>query len=146
MQNFIDFLIRHWELSGAFVVVLIYWIYTEILETREGKGINPVTLVHLLNRQKAILIDIRETAEFEKGHILGALSFPEKTLMADLNKLKKHQSNPVVLIDRQGMTVQKCLNKLTREGFKEIHYLKNGMQAWVQAKLPLEKGKNHAKN
>jgi len=141
MQHFTEFLARHWELAGAFVIVLIYWIYTEILEVRSGKGINPVTLVHLLNREKAVLIDMRETADFELGHILGALSFPEKTLMSDLNKLKKHQSKPIILIDRQGVSAQKYLNKLSQEGFKDIRYLKQGMDAWKQAKLPLEKGK-----
>lgn len=141
MQDFIDFGLRHWELSLAFILILVYWLVSEYLEHSGGHGVSPLQLVHLINREHGIVVDLRDADHFEAGHIMGAMSFPEKELMANLNKLKKYQSKPVILVDRSGAVSSKYLNQLITKGFTHTRYLKNGIHAWSQAKMPLEKGK-----
>ena len=138
-NELIKFISMHWELCLAFILIFIYWIISEILEFRSSRGISPAQLVHLMNREKAQIIDIRDTAVFETGHIINALSYPEKTLFDKLAGLKKYQSYPVILVDKQGISANKCINKFIAAGFEKAHYLKNGMAAWQQAKLPLER-------
>lgn len=147
MQDFIDFGLRHWELSLAFILILIYWLVSEYLEHSGGHGVSPLQLIHLMNREHGIVVDLRDADHFEAGHIMGALSFPEKELLASINRLKKYQSKPVILVDKTGAVSSRFLNQLISKGFTKTHYLKNGMSAWSQAKMPLEKGKkSNAKN
>jgi rhodanese-related sulfurtransferase len=150
MQDFTDFAIRHWELCLTFVLILVYWLVSEYLEHRGGHGITPVQLVHLMNRENAAVIDLRETKYFEEGHILGALSFPARHILDNLNKLKKYQSKSVVLVDNNGSASSRLLNQMIAKGFVHTKYLKNGLTAWNQQKLPLNKlekgGKSHGKD
>ncbi len=147
MQDFIDFGLRHWELSLAFILILVYWLVSEYLEHSGGHGVSPLQLIHLMNREHGVVVDLRDADHFEAGHIIGALSFPEKELMDSLNKLKKYQSKPVILVDKTGAISSRFLNQLIAKGFTQTRYLKNGIQAWSQAKMPLEKGKkSNAKN
>jgi rhodanese-related sulfurtransferase len=142
----INFLILHWELSLAFMVVLGYWIFSEIAELKSHHGVVPLQLVQLLNRESGVIVDIRDAKLFEEGHILGALNIAEKNLFDQLNKIKKHQTKPIILVDANGMNTPKHMNKLVTHGFEQIKYLKNGMQGWLEAKLPTEKGKANAKD
>jgi rhodanese-related sulfurtransferase len=146
MQEYIHFLIQHWELSLAFVVIFLYWVFTEWMESHSGHGIDSVHLVHLMNREHAVVVDIREAKSFEEGHILGSLSYPEKDFLKELNKLKKYRSKPLVLIDSKGIISSRIITKVIAAGFEKAKYLKNGMGTWKEAKLPLEKGKSNAKN
>ena len=119
MQDFIDFGLRHWELSLAFILILVYWLVSEYLEHRGGHGVSPLQLIHLMNREHGVVVDLRDADHFEAGHIMGALSFPEKDLMANLNKLKKYQSKPVILVDdvyTSGATTDACVATLLRAG------------------------------
>lgn len=137
-HDFITFIIAHWELSLAFVLILIYWIGAEIIEFLSTTGISPSHLVHLMNKENAIIIDIREAQPYEQGHILGALSYPEKTLFSQLDGLKRYQSGYLVLVDANGSQSNKIINKLIAKGFEKAHYLKGGLGAWRHEKLPLE--------
>jgi rhodanese-related sulfurtransferase len=139
MQDFIDFGLRHWELFLAFMLILVYWLISEYLENRGGHGVTALQLIHLMNREHGIVIDLRDADHFEAGHIMNALSFPEKDFMAHLNKLKKYQSKPVILVDKTGAVSSRFLNQLSAKGYTHTRYLKNGMHAWSQAGMPLEK-------
>jgi rhodanese-related sulfurtransferase len=139
MNDFISFVIRHWELWLAFVVILGYWLFFEIQEYCGGRGLSAQQVVHLINRDDAVVIDIREPEAYQRGHVLGAISVPEKKLLNELKKLKKYQRKPIILVDAQGLNANKYLNNLIKEGFQHVHYLKNGLQAWQQASMPLHK-------
>jgi len=139
MNDFMSFVIRHWELWLAFVLILGYWLFYEFQEHRSGRGLSPQQVVNLINRENAVILDIRDTEAFRRGHIIGALSFPEKNLLNEFKKLKRHQQKPVILVDAQGVMTNKYMKKFLQEGFQKIHYLKNGLQAWQQASMPLHK-------
>lgn len=137
-NDFIHFLMNHWELSLAFILILAYWIVSEIIEWQSTLGITPSHAVHLMNREGGVVVDLREAALFEKSHIIGSLNIPEKTLFDNLSGLKKHASKPVILVDVQGAHSNKIINKFIAQGFEKAHYLKGGIHAWIQEKLPLE--------
>lgn len=141
MHDFYLFLVKHWELSLAFCVIAGYWLFIEYLEWTDQWKIKPERLVHLMNVHKAHVIDLRERTAFEQGHILGAWSIPQKTLLTELPALKKKISkkSSVILVDQEGRHAKKSVPVFLNAGFQDVFYLEKGLQHWLKAGLPLEK-------
>jgi rhodanese-related sulfurtransferase len=138
-NEYVKFGLEHWELCLAFVMVLLYWIMSEAQEFFSKHGISASHVVTLMNHDDAVVFDIRDAEHFKKGHILGALSHPEKDILNDLAKLKKYYEKKVILVDINGQASNKLINKMIAGGFKEVFFLKNGMHAWTTEKLPIQK-------
>ena len=138
-NEYVKFALAHWELCLAFVMVLLYWILSELQDVLSKHSISAAHVVNLMNHNDAVIFDIRDEAHFKKGHILGALSHPEKTILSEAAKLKKYHNRKVILVDINGQASNKLINKLIAEGFNEIFFLKNGMHAWTLEKLPVTK-------
>lgn len=138
-NEYVKFALEHWELCLAFVVVFVYWIISEIQEMMGSHGISASHAVSLMNHHDAIVIDIRDAEHFKKGHILGAQSYPEKTILEKLGELKKYHDKKVILVDSNGQSSNRLLNKMIAHGFTEIFFLKNGMHAWTHEKLPVKR-------
>lgn len=139
MNEYKKFIIENWELCLAFVMVLLYWIASETQEFFSKHGISASHVVSLMNHHDAVVLDIRDKEHFKKGHILGALSYPEKEILSDLSKLKKYHDKKVILVDSNGQASNKLINKMIAGGFTEMFFLKSGMQAWTAEKLPVAK-------
>ena len=133
------FVKTHWELCLAFVLILVYWLASEVEEFFNQHSIGAAHVVKLMNHHHAVVIDIREKELFKHGHILGAVSFPQKELMDNLDKLKKYREKKIILVDANGKSANKILNKIIGSGCKEVFFLKNGLHAWHREKLPVEK-------
>jgi rhodanese-related sulfurtransferase len=95
--------------------------------------------VTLINRQHAMVLDVRDAAEFETGHLVDAKNIPVAELEKRLQELKKYQNKPVLVHCQRGARGAKACNILRAAEFKEIYHLKDGLDGWVEAKLPLVK-------
>ena len=93
--------------------------------------------VTLINRQHALVLDVRDTAEFATGHLADAKNIPVGELEGRLAELKKYQNKPVLVHCQRGVRGAKACNILRAAEFKEIYHLKDGLDGWVEAKLPL---------
>ncbi len=74
------------------------------------------------------LVDLRRPAEFEKGHLPGALRISPEDLpdrLAELNRGK-----PVILICSSGLRSRASVAILHHSGFLDLQYLAGGMEAW----------------
>jgi len=138
-NEYVKFALEHWELWLAFVMVLLFWVVSEIQEAMGKRGISAAHVVSLMNHDDATVIDIRDAEHFKKGHILGALSYPEKVILEKRDELKKYHDKKVILVDSNGQQSNRLLNKLLEQGFKEVFFLKNGMHAWTSEKLPVKR-------
>jgi rhodanese-related sulfurtransferase len=94
----------------------------------------------LINRRNAVLLDVRETQEYEGGRILNAVHLPQSQLAARGHELKKHTSRPVIAYCERGTRSQAAAGALAKLGFAEVYTLRGGMRAWSEAGLPTEKG------
>jgi rhodanese-related sulfurtransferase len=142
MDSLLAFAGEHAVLSMALLGLTAAIIYTEIGRLFSGfKAVNPAGLTELINREDALLIDISPAGDFEKGHIAGAKSVqlsqfdPESKLLAKVREL------PVVVTCRSGTTASDAAKRLVKAGFKKVYWLDGGNAAWLQANLPLVKGK-----
>ncbi|MBI4681874.1 MAG: hypothetical protein HY757_02090 [Nitrospirae bacterium] len=76
----------------------------------------------------AILLDVREPAEYEEGHIPGAQLMPLSSLLDNINKLSL--SKPIVTYCTRGPRSKSAAALLKRQGFENIYYMEGGIDAW----------------
>ena len=109
---------------------------------RKGAGgpwVNTLQATQLMNREDAVVVDVRPAAEFAKGHILGARSIPLAELERRAGELDKHKAKPVVVHCGDGSRAGGGVALLRRIGFGNVVNLSGGFVAWQQAGLPVEK-------
>jgi rhodanese-related sulfurtransferase len=136
MQVYIEFLYRHWELSLAFIAVIIAFIITESRRTPRN-GITPQHAVDLMNHHHAIVIDLRSYETYQRGHIVGAISMPVDDLDSKLKKFTKSQRKPIILVCANGKVSEKSLAKFIEQGFTNTLYISGGLQEWFAESLPI---------
>jgi rhodanese-related sulfurtransferase len=125
-----------------FVGLTMAIVYTEFSRLTSGfKAVDPAGLTALINREDALLVDVSAAADFEKGHIAGAKNVQMSQFDADNKVLAKVRELPVAVVCRTGTASADAARKLAKAGFKQVHWLDGGIAAWVQAQLPLVKGK-----
>ncbi len=106
---------------------------------RAGREVSAFEAVQLINRKDAVVIDVRDTGEYDTGHIAGAKHLPERQLAERLKELEKFKDRPLILTCRSGMRSGAAVQILRRSGFNEAVNLRGGIGAWEQAGMPLEK-------
>ena len=142
MDSLLAFARDNGMLSLALLGLTLALIYTEVARLFSGyKTVNPAGLTALINREDALLVDISPSADFEKGHIVGARSVQLSQFDPESKLLAKVRDLPVVVTCRSGMTASAAAKRLAKAGFKKVYVLDGGNAAWQQANLPLVKGK-----
>lgn len=140
MEEIGQFLLTQWVLSGLFLVLLVLLIVTELKGRSFGlPGVAPNELVNMINHSRAVVIDVRDKPLYEQGHILGSINLRESELEGKKNSLNKYKSRPLVVVCETGTSSPKVANWLLTQGFKEIYYLKGGVQSWRSENLPVSK-------
>ena len=104
-----------------------------------GPWVNTLAATQLINRSDAIVVDLRGTEDYAKGHILGAKNIPLADLERRAGELDKHKAKPVILHCGDGNRAGGGVATLRRKGFDSVHNLAGGYAAWQQAGLPVEK-------
>lgn len=95
----------------------------------------------------AIVIDVREPAEFETGHIPGSINIPRGVLEFQVDAhpavanvsdpALSHKERPIVLVCRTGGRAALSALSLQRLGFADVRSIAGGVLAWGEAGLPL---------
>ena len=138
MEQFIEFANNHLLLVGAFVVVLALVIKAEF-DHQSGKAnqMDPTAAIRLMNNEHAVVLDVREATDFNKGHIKNAKNVPMSSLKGQLESLAKHKDKPVLAYCRSGNQSGRACRMLKRSGFSNVHNLAGGILSWQDANLPL---------
>lgn len=140
MEQFIHFVINHWALWIAMIVLLLLLLRVETGANIGGlQLLTPQVATQKVNRENAVILDVREETAFANGHILGAINIPLKQLSEQIKKLKKYKDKPVIVCLASGQSFGKAGQALKAEGFSQLFALKGGIDAWQQANLPLMK-------
>jgi rhodanese-related sulfurtransferase len=93
--------------------------------------------VTLINRSNALVLDVRDDAEFASGHIAEAMHIPLADLPARIAELKKYQHKTILLNCQRGMRSAKACDILRKAEFTQLNNLHGGLNAWIEAKLPV---------
>lgn len=110
-----------------------------IRRSASGPSVTPTQATHLINREDALVIDVREPGEFSAGHVLGAKNLPLSRLEAPGADLLKRKDRPVIVYCETGDRSGKAAAVLKKQGFQRVVNLSGGLGAWQQAGLPLER-------
>ena len=105
-----------------------------------AKEVGVVDAVQLINRQDAVIVDVREPAEFKAGHIPNARNIPLAQIGERVKELEKHKSKPLLLVCASGARSASASGALQKAGFAQVYNLGGGMGAWQQAGMPAQKG------
>ena len=133
-----NFIIDNWALiSVAFVSgAMLLW---PAVRGRSGPGLNPTAAVLLINREKALVIDVGDAAEFAAGHVTGARHVPLSDLEARLPEVARNKSSALLLVCASGGRAQRAQGIARKLGYENAQVLAGGLRAWKDAALPLEK-------
>jgi len=139
-MSIMPFVVAHPYLFGALGIVLILIVVMEVQRARRrGGGVDAATAVHLINREDAWVLDVRDVAAFKQGHIIEARNIPEARLDESLSSLEPHKNRPVIVCCEEGNRAVSVVERLARASFARPLLLRGGLRAWREAELPLEK-------
>ncbi|QNI01492.1 rhodanese-like domain-containing protein [Halomonas sp. SH5A2] len=138
IDQLFEFVMNHPLLVGAFVLALIAWI---VYETRSAStnALTATEATQLINREDAVVVDIRESKDFKTGHIAGARNIPQSSLDSRMNELNKVKDKPVIVVCKHGQSSGAAQAKLAKAGFERAFKLKGGMAQWQADGLPVVK-------
>jgi rhodanese-related sulfurtransferase len=103
-----------------------------------GAAVGASEAVRLINREKAVLIDVSEPEEFAQGHAAGARNVPLNSLQG-AKELPSNKQLPLVLMCPNGARAARAAGELRKLGHQRALALAGGLKAWREANLPLEK-------
>jgi rhodanese-related sulfurtransferase len=141
MQRIVEYTINHPALIAATVVVAIATAVIELRQRARGSALaSPNDVVQLTNRGGVLLLDVRDQAQFESGHIIDSRHIPSADLATRADTLKKFKEKPVVVYCDNGVASAAAARTLRSLGFTKVATLRGGLQGWKQENLPLVKG------
>ncbi len=133
------FIVDNWVLilvaltSGG----LLIW---PLLKGASAGALNAGNAVLLINREKAVVVDVSEPEEYAKGHIKNAKAIPFGQLEAQLPAAVKNKALPVILVCPTGARANRAVGIAKKLGYEKAQALAGGLAAWKEANLPIVKG------
>ncbi len=124
----------------AVVVISGLGLLWPLIAGTAGKGLDPVAATQLINREDACILDVREAAEFAKGHLPEARNIPLDKLSDRIGELEKFKDRALLVCCAAGIRSVKACAQLKKNGFTRMHSLAGGVDAWVAAGYPVKKG------
>jgi len=134
----VNFIIDNWYLillalaSGAMLVF-------PLVKGGAGGTLSAANAVQLINREKAVVIDVSEPEEFAAGHLKAARNVPLGELQERLPAIVKNKALPVILVCAKGPRALRAEGIAKKLGYARAQALAGGLKAWREANLPVEK-------
>ena len=135
MLEFNLFLIDYWYFSVPLFFFIFLFAYSEM--NKGGKKIESNELTRLVNKENAILIDLRKKEDYENGHIMTALNYPHQEFDNQMHELEKFKDRPIILVCDMGRNSANIGEKLKKAEFEKTFRLNGGMMTWTQENLPV---------
>jgi rhodanese-related sulfurtransferase len=138
-RNKVKFIFDNWMLitvafaSGS----LLLW---PVIQGVATAGLDANGAVMLINREKGVVIDVCEPAEFAAGHVGGAKNIPLNQLEAKLAGTVKNKALPLILVCQSGARSNRAVAIAKKLGYEQAQSLGGGLASWRAANLPVEKG------
>ncbi|MBO9512940.1 MAG: rhodanese-like domain-containing protein [Variovorax sp.] len=132
------FIVDNWMLilialsSGG----MLFW---PMLRSASSGSLTAQGAVQLINRERAVVVDVREPEEFAAGHVTGAKNVPLGELEQKLPGAVKNKSLPLLLICATGARAQRAVATAKKLGYEQAQAVSGGLKSWKEANLPVEK-------
>lgn len=133
------FLIDNWMLISIAVASGGMLAWPLISKSAQANALEPNAAVQLMNREKAVVIDVSEAETFATGHVGGAKNIPFAQLESKLPTMVKNKALPLILVCANGAQARRAAAVAQKLGYAQAKALAGGLRAWKEASLPFEK-------
>jgi rhodanese-related sulfurtransferase len=134
----VKFILDNWMLI-AIAVTSGALLLLPIIQGAVAAGLDPSSAVQLINREKAVVVDVCEPSEYAAGHISGAKNIPLADLEKKLPTSVKNKKLPLILVCQSGMRSNRAVAIAKKLGYEQAQSLGGGLASWRSANLPVEK-------
>ena len=115
-------------------------LFVATLKTRSGgSALTTLAATQMINHKNAVIVDVRDAAEYSSGTLVGARHIPLDTLAARVGEINRFKGRPVILVCASGNRSGRAVDVLVKAGFSEVYNLAGGVSSWGAAGLPLVK-------
>jgi rhodanese-related sulfurtransferase len=134
----VGFILTNWVLIALALISggMLLW---PLVAGGGAAGLTPASAVQLINRERAVVIDVREPGEFAAGHVGGARNVPLAQLQDKLPGAVKNKTVPLLLTCATGARAQRAVAVAKKLGYDKAQAIAGGLKAWKEANLPTEK-------
>ncbi len=140
MQEYIEFAGRHTMLFIALAAVIALIIMTELKRATKGyKEVPPSEAVRLINKENAMVLDIREANELGQGSIIDSKHIALSALPDKLDSLSSNKDQPILVFCKVGNRSAQACKLLLKNSYTNVFGLKGGITAWMNDQLPITK-------
>jgi rhodanese-related sulfurtransferase len=134
----VKFIIDNWYLF-AIAITCATMLFLPQIKGAAGGMLTSAGAVQLMNREKAVVIDVSEPEEFALGHVNNAKNVPFAQLEDKLASQVKNKDLPLILVCASGSRSNRAVAIAKKLGFNNVQALAGGLKSWKEANLPLEK-------
>ena len=140
MGPYSEFISNNFVLFAALGIILALILRLEIKRALRGfKVVTPAETVQLINKEDALLLDVREDNERVNGTIKGAKPMALSVLKQRIEELKEFAEKPVIAFCKTGNRSLEACEILKRNQFTNVMSLKGGIEGWRTVNLPIVK-------
>jgi rhodanese-related sulfurtransferase len=132
---FLQFVGQQWILFAALAVLIVMFIRHEL--SRGAPALTPQQSIARVNSHGGVFLDIREAADYKKGHIADSVHIPNAKLGSRVGELEAYKEKPVIVVCRMGQTASGASKHLLDAGFSDVYKMKGGMMEWDALQLPV---------
>ena len=133
------FLIDNWMLISIALASGGMLVWPMISGAINAGALSASGAVQLINREKAVVVDVSEPDEFAAGHVGGAKNVPFGELETKLPGVVKNKALPLILVCATGARSSRAVAVAKKLGYEQAQALGGGLKAWKEANLPVEK-------
>jgi rhodanese-related sulfurtransferase len=137
-KKVLKFIIDNWMLI-AIALASGVALFLPVIKGATGGGLTAEKAVQLINREKAVVIDVCEANEYAAGHVNGAKNIPLSQLEEKLPGAVKNKALPVILVCQSGARSGRAVAIAKKLGYEQAQSMAGGLGAWKSANLPVEK-------
>lgn len=134
-----NFVIENWMLFSVALASGGMLLWPMLSGAAGSSALSASGAVQLINREKAVVVDVREAEEFAAGHIVGAKNVPVAQLEDRLPAVVKNKGLPLLLVCPTGARANKAVATAKKLGYEKAQAIGGGIKGWREAGLPLEK-------
>lgn len=135
MARFLEFFTNHWLLAGLWII--LFCTLLAYLKKKAGRTVSTHEATRLINREDAVVLDIRDKKVFDKGHIVNAINIPLSKLDERITELDKNKAKPFIVVCQMGQQSGDAVKKLEARAYPQVFRMTGGIGEWQAQGLPL---------
>lgn len=131
-----QFIVQNARLIIIAVIAAVSLAMPLINTRRFGPMVSSEQAVSLINKQNALVVDVRAQKDFKRVRIANSVNIPANEIQNRLGELSKDRT--IIVVDNSGNMSAAASKLLRGVGFTKVYVLDSGLVGWMRDKLPLE--------